>query len=85
MLDLALGVLPDNPFVILRRIEYSLQLEDTDQVDALLRPLERLPWSPIYFPEIPARLKHLRELNRGPHPLRILPEHYGRKTEKRHP
>lgn len=59
MVILARDAFPDNPFLQLHVAEQMLALGQRDHAVKLLQELEKLPWSPIYYPEIPEHLKKL--------------------------
>lgn len=59
MLELARRALPEDPFIPLLLLEGQLAGGDQAAARILVRSLQELPWSPVYFPEVPERLKQL--------------------------
>ncbi|MDX9709427.1 MAG: hypothetical protein RBT64_07710 [Trichloromonas sp.] len=61
MLDLAAKVFPDDPFIPLDRAGLLLQAGRGRESREILQRLQKLPWSPVYYPELPQRLKEMAE------------------------
>lgn len=61
MLILARDAFPDNPFLQLHVAEQLLTAGQREHAIKMLQELEKLPWSPIYYPELP---EHLRKLQK---------------------
>lgn len=61
MLDLAAKVFPDDPFIPLDRAGLLLQAGRGRESREILQRLQKLPWSPVYYPELPYRLKEMAE------------------------
>ncbi len=53
MLDLAITAFPENPFIQLQKAELLIALEQTDAAMKLLEELQKLPWSKVYYPQLP--------------------------------
>lgn len=52
----AAAALPDNPFIALQRARLLLAQGRKGEALALFQGLRRLPWSPVYYPDLPAQL-----------------------------
>lgn len=61
MLELARRALPEDPFIPLLILEGQLAGGDKASARTLVRSLQGLPWSPVYFPGLPGRLQQLAE------------------------
>lgn len=59
MLELARRALPEDPFVALLLLEGQVAGGDKAAARILARSLQGLPWSLVYFPGVPERLKQL--------------------------
>jgi predicted Zn-dependent protease len=59
MTDKAIATFPENPFVKLRKAETLIDLGHEDQAGPLLARLRGLPWSEVYYPNMPAYLDKL--------------------------
>lgn len=59
MLEAARRALPENPFISLQLIDTLLQLEHYPAAAALTEELAALPWSSLYYPQMPELLKEL--------------------------
>lgn len=57
MVNLAAAALPEDFFIPLQKAELLLELGDKAAARPLIKSLQGLPWSPIYFPELPGRLQ----------------------------
>ncbi|ALC15474.1 hypothetical protein DSOUD_0686 [Desulfuromonas soudanensis] len=57
MLQLATETFPDNPLIRLKIAQLSSELGDRKTALHLVAQLQRLPWSPVYYPEMPDYLK----------------------------
>ena len=60
MVILARDAFPDNPFLQLGVAEQMLALGQRDHAVKLLQELEKLPCSPVYYPELPDHLRKLQ-------------------------
>lgn len=56
LLAKAVAALPDNPFIAQQRARLLLAQGQNAEALALLQKLRRLPWSKVYYPELPAQL-----------------------------
>jgi hypothetical protein len=61
MLDLAAKAFPDDPFIPLDRAGLLLQAGRGRESREILQRLQKLPWSPVYYSELPQRLKEMAE------------------------
>lgn len=61
MLELARSSLPEDPFIPLQSLELLLEMGDKEAARPLVKALQGLPWSPVYFPDLPGRLQQLAE------------------------
>lgn len=61
MLEIAKGLDPANPFVGLRIAELQIELGAPEQARRLLDELSRLPWSPVYFPDVPELIESMKQ------------------------
>lgn len=59
MLELARRALPEDPFIPLLQLEGQVAGGDKAAARLLARSLQGLPWSPVYFPGLPERLRQL--------------------------
>lgn len=59
MLEAARQALPENPFIPLQMVETLLQLKHYPAAAALTKELSALPWSPLYYPQLPEFLREL--------------------------
>lgn len=57
MLKLAQASFPDNPHLTLKIAQLSSELDDRKTALHLIEQLQKLPWSPVYYPEMPDYLK----------------------------
>jgi predicted Zn-dependent protease len=64
MLDLAIAAFPDNPFIQIQKAEMLIALENVPAAIELLEELKRLPWSEVYYPQLPSHLDSLLTLAR---------------------
>lgn len=68
MLDLAAKVFPDDPFIPLDRVGLLLRSGRGREGRDLLRRLQKLPWSPIYYPDMFQRLEGMAKASDDPQP-----------------
>ena len=66
MLDLAARAFPDDPFIPLDRAGLLLQAGRGRESREVLQRLQKLPWSPVYYPDLPQRLKEMAEPSERP-------------------
>jgi len=57
MLQLATETFPDNPHIRLKIAQLSSELDDRKTAQHLIEQLQKLPWSPVYYPQMPDYLK----------------------------
>lgn len=93
MLQLAAAVFPDNPQIKLRVAQLAGGMGDRRSALRLVEQLQQLPWSPVYYPQMPDHLKGFAEYlrteppsvqpaaNKTPtpsgHPVGLPPAHLG--------
>jgi predicted Zn-dependent protease len=53
MLDLAITAFPDNPFIPLQKAELLIQLGHSSAAVDILRQLQQVPWSGVYYAQLP--------------------------------
>ncbi|MBW2503325.1 MAG: hypothetical protein JRE16_02010, partial [Deltaproteobacteria bacterium] len=53
MLQLAAESFPDDPFIRLEMAQLAVEMEDYTTALHLVRQLQTLPWSPVYYPQMP--------------------------------
>lgn len=68
MLDLAAKVFPDDPFIPVDRVGLLLRSGCGREGRDLLRRLQKLPWSPIYYPDMLQRLEGMAKASDDPQP-----------------
>jgi len=61
MLDLAHNAFPDNPFVTLTLAEHLFATGQPQAAEPLLKKLQGLKWSEVYYPKIPGHLEKLKQ------------------------
>jgi len=66
MLDRAAAAFPDNPFIQLDRVGLLAALGRADEGIGALKTLRALPWSTVYYSEIPQRLRRMAEASTNP-------------------
>ena len=66
MLDRATTIFPDNPFIQLDRAELLVKLGRTGEGTGLINRLLALPWSTVYYPDIPQRLRQMEAAMKTP-------------------
>jgi tetratricopeptide (TPR) repeat protein len=59
MLELAAKVFPGDPFIPLDRAGLLLRLGRGREGREILQRLQKLPWSPVYYPDLPQRLEEM--------------------------
>ena len=60
MLQLAAVSFPDDPFILIQRIGLLQELSQIDEAQTVLKQLEGLDWSEIFYPRWPAKLDELK-------------------------
>ncbi len=66
MLDLAAKVFPDDPFISLDRAGLLLRSGSNREGREILQRLQKLPWSPVYYPDMPQRLEEMAKTPGNP-------------------
>ncbi len=61
LLEKARAAYPLNPFPTIQQADLLKHLGKQKEAAALLRELKKLPWSPVYHPEVPDQLKALAD------------------------
>jgi predicted Zn-dependent protease len=63
MLSLANRTFPDDPFIKLRMVQLAQELGDLKTAVHLLKQLQELSWSEIYYPDMPSLLENMLAKN----------------------
>lgn len=75
MLQLAAQVFPDNPHIRLKEAQLSDEMGDRKTALHLVEQLRKLPWSPVYYPQMPDYLNGFAEyLQKEPPPRAAAPQ-----------
>lgn len=78
MLERAAAVFPDNPQIKLKQAQLVDEVGDRKTALQLVEQLQQLPWSPVYYPQMPDYLQGFREyLQTAPSPSRPAPSSAG--------
>lgn len=63
MMQMAAATFPENPFIQLQVAKLAMETGDKEAAKKIVRELQKLPWSPVYHPEMPQYLEgFLQEL-----------------------
>jgi hypothetical protein len=57
MLKMAGSAFPENPLIKLRNAQLAMETGDKETAERLVRELQKLPWSSVYYPEMPKYLE----------------------------
>lgn len=65
MMQMAGATFPENPFIKLQTAQLAMENGDKETTKGLVRELRKLPWSPVYYPDMPGYLEgFLTEIER---------------------
>jgi predicted Zn-dependent protease len=59
LLEKAVAAVPNDPFLRLQKARMLLAIGRDDEGKVLMQELSRLPWSPVYYPEVRAEIERL--------------------------
>lgn len=57
MMRMAAATFPENPFIKLQVAQLAMETGDRDTAKKLVKELRALPWSPVYYPDMPKYLE----------------------------
>ncbi|NJC88021.1 MAG: hypothetical protein FIB02_05730 [Desulfuromonas sp.] len=57
MMQMAAATFPENPFIKLQIAQLAMENGDKQTAGKLIRELQKLPWSSVYYPEMPKYLE----------------------------